>query len=146
MSAGAQTPPMFSKSFTDSSIMVGETTSLIFTIDNTANDTAALDLEFIDPLPTGLTFASPLNLNNTCSAIVTTIVSSTATLDVTAGSVSAASSCIISVDVLAVAPGTQINTTGDLTSTLGNSGTATATLIITPLFMDGFEAIENQRL
>lgn len=113
--------PTFSKSFADTSIMIGEITTLGFSIDNSTNATAADDLEFTDELPVGLTFAAPLNLNSNCGAIISTIVGNTATLEVTAGSIEAGASCAISIDIEAIALGIQNNITSDLTSTLGNS-------------------------
>jgi hypothetical protein len=40
--------------------------------------------------------------------------------------------CTVSVDVTSAAEGTYVNTTSDLTSSAGNSGQATAQLLVLP--------------
>ena len=57
------------------------------------------------------------------------------------GTVGAESSCTIQFDVTSVLPDTYVNTTDDLTSSSGNSGTASDTLTVTaipPVFSKAF--------
>ena len=122
-------PPGFSKSFAPPFINVGGVSTLTFTIDNTSSTVDANSLAFTDNFPAGLEINSTPSVVNTCGGTVTAVAGSS-TVVLTGGSVSAGSTCTISVDVTSVSDDTYTNTTGDLTSTLGNSGTATAILLV----------------
>ena len=124
-------PPTFSKSFAPNPTSVGVPSTLTFTIDNSANAAAAPALDFNDDLPAGLEVASPANTANTCTGGTLTATSGTAVISYTGGSAAAASTCTISVDVVANLPGDYANTTDDLTSSFGNSSTASDTLTVT---------------
>ncbi len=124
----AQPAPGFSKVFAPDMIAAGGDSTLTFTIDNTGSTLAASSLDFTDNLPAGLTVADPANASVACSGGVLSAASGSGTISYSGGSVAAASTCTISVDVAATASGALLNTTGDLTSTLGNSGTASDTL------------------
>ena len=123
-------PPVFSKSFTPTAIDSGSASSLVFTIDNTASTAAASALDFTDVMPTELSVATPANAATTCTGGTLTAVAGTGTISYVGGTVAAASSCTVTVDVTGSLGGSYVNTSGALTSSLGDSGTATATLII----------------
>jgi hypothetical protein len=57
--------PGFTKSFAPSSNNLGSRTELTFTIDNTANSSAASTLDFTDNLPVGLVIANPASASTT---------------------------------------------------------------------------------
>jgi len=124
-------PPSFAKSFTASTIAVGETSTLTFTIDNSASALAATALAFTDNLPTGMVIASPNGISNTCTGTATATATSTI-ISLTNGTIAAGASCTLSIDVIGNNAGFLVNTTGDLTSSSGNSGTAAATLDVDP--------------
>ncbi|MEP4037202.1 Ig-like domain-containing protein [Pseudophaeobacter sp.] len=128
--------PGFAKAFGSSSVTLGSSTSLGFNIDNSAALIAASALDFTDNLPAGLTLASPANASSNCTGGTLTATAGAASLSYTGGSVAAGASCQISVDVISGGSGTLVNTTGDLTSSLGNSGTATASLRVPTLSFD----------
>ncbi|CAM2065570.1 IPTL-CTERM sorting domain-containing protein [Sulfidibacter corallicola] len=128
----ANPQPLFGKTFAPNPISVGGTTTLTFTIDNTGSTLDATGLDFTDNLPAGLTVASPANPIVTCSGGTLTAVSGTGTIAYSGGTASAGSTCTISVDVTAASSGSFANTSGDLTSNLGNSGTASDTLQVNP--------------
>ena len=121
-------PPAFSKAFAPDQVTVGGTTTLTLAIDNTLSTEAATGLDVTDPFPTGLVVATPANASTTCTGGTLTAVEGGGTVAYTGGTVDAGASCAVTVDVTAVASGTLVNVTGDLTSSLGNSGSATATL------------------
>jgi len=123
-------PPIFAKTFTPALILTGGSSTLDFTIDNTAAAVAAGSLDFTDNLPAGTVVATPANASTTCTGGTLTAVSGSGVVSYTGGSVAAGTSCTVSVDVAGLAPGALINTTGALTSSLGNSGTASATLSV----------------
>ncbi len=125
------TAPGFSQVFAPDAITTGGTSTITFTIDNSANVVAADSLDFTDNLPAGLVIATPANASTTCTGGTLTAVAGTGTLSYTGGSVSAGASCTVSADVTANTSGSLVNTTGDLTSSLGNSGTSSDTLTAT---------------
>ena len=125
--------PNFSKNFTPDTIISGNTSTLSFTIDNSANGSDATGLDFTDNLPAGVVVATPNNAFTTCTGGTLTAVSGSGIISYTGGTVAAGATCTISVDVTGTTAGQFVNTTGVLTSSLGNSGTASDTLtIVTP--------------
>jgi hypothetical protein len=125
-------PPTFSKQFSMSQIGIGQVTTLQFNIDNSASALAADNLDFIDNFPAGMVIANPTNASSTCTGGTLTATAGTGTLSYTGGSVTAGATCGVSIDVTSIVSGSLVNTTGDLTSTSGNSGTATDTLTVNP--------------
>ena len=77
--------------------------------------------------------ANPANIQNTCTGGTVTATSGTSVISYASGTVPASSTCTISVDVVGNTSGNFVNVTGDLTSDLGNSGTATDSIIIAAL-------------
>lgn len=133
--------PGFTKAFSPDTILFGERSTLTFTIDNTANNDDATNLAFSDNLPGGMVVADPPNASNTCggtlSASAGSSVISLSGFLPNAATVSAGSTCTISVDVEGSSVGLLGNTTGELTSTPSNgfptrsSGKAGAVLTVT---------------
>ena len=131
-------PPQFRKTFSPASITPSETSRLTFTIDNNSSGTAATALAFTDTLPERVTVFFRANEPTDCTAGTLTIDedvgpfgNTTRTIRYTGGRVEALTLCTLVLDVTAGVPGTYVNTTGDLTSSAGNSGSTTATLNVT---------------
>jgi FlgD Ig-like domain len=137
-------PPLFSKQFSPASITAGGVSTLTFTIDNTANSVAATGLDFTDNLPAGVVVASPANASVTCTGGTITATPGAGAITYTGGSISAVASCTIQVDVISVTASTYNNTSGDLTSSLGNSGSASATLTVNPPLVKPFVFLANK--
>ena len=81
-------------------------------------------------------------VTNTCGGAVTAAPSSTM-IDLAGGTIGAGATCAISVQVTATSFGVFVNVTSDLTSSFGNSGTASDTITVAELqsiFEDGFES------
>ncbi len=125
-------PPTFAKAFAPSAIGIGQTSTLTFTIDNTASAVVASALAFTDNLPAGIEVAATPNASTTCTGGTVTAAAGTGTISHTVGTVGAGASCTVQADVTATAIGALLNTTGDLTSSSGNSGTASDTLTVNP--------------
>ncbi|MEM1056355.1 MAG: T9SS type A sorting domain-containing protein [Bacteroidota bacterium] len=123
-------PPAFLKAFSPAEILAGGVSTLTFTIDNEPNLTAATALDVTDVFPSGLVLATPANGSTTCTGGTLTAPGGGTQVVYTGGSVGAETSCTISVDVTASEAGSYENVSGDLTSSLGNSGSATATLTV----------------
>jgi hypothetical protein len=124
-------PPAFSKAFAPASVSIGGTSTLTFTIDNSGGLAASGSLDFTDSLPAGMTVAAAPNPANTCTGGTLTAVGGSGTITYTGGSVAGGASCTLNVDVIGASVGSLVNTTGDLTSDQGNSGTASDTLTVT---------------
>ncbi|WP_440958142.1 Ig-like domain-containing protein [Oceanicaulis sp. LC35] len=124
----ATATPGFSMAFSPASVLAGGTSTVTFTIDNSALGVSATSLDFTNNLPAGVTVATTPNASTTCTGGTLTAVASAGSVAYTGGSVAAGASCTVSVDVTPGTTGAFVNTTGVLTSNLGNSGTANATL------------------
>ncbi len=134
-------PPTFAKAFSPSTIVSGATSTLILTIDNAGATAAATGLDVTDNLPAGVVVATPANASTTCTGGTLTATAGTGVISYTGGSVAAGASCTVQADVTSMVVGMHVNLTGDLTSSLGNSGTATDTLtvdLIPPTFTKAF--------
>ncbi len=129
--AWSQASLPFAKAFNPGSILAGGTSNLLLAIDNINGGVAVTNLAVIDNLPAGMVVANPSNAATTCTGGTLTAVAGSGTITYTGGSLGANAYCEISVDVTVASAGTYVNTTGDLTSSLGNSGPATATLLAT---------------
>ena len=139
------TPPAFSKVFSPDVISTVIPSTLQFTVDNTASVAAATSLDFTDNLPANLVVATPPNASTTCTGGTLTAVSGASVVRYTGGTAPASSSCTISVDTSSAVAATYTNTTGDLTSSSGNSGTASDTLQVkAAMFTKSFEATDPQ--
>lgn len=134
-------PPAFTKVFAPNPIPTGTTSTLTFTIDNTGSTVAATALDVTDNLPAAIVVATPPNASTTCTGGTVTAVSGTSVITYTGGTVAAGATCTVEVDVASSTVGSHVNLTGDLTSSLGSSGTATDALVVEavpPLFAKAF--------
>ena len=132
--------PGFSKSFSPASVPFGARSVLTFTIDNSANVSAAALAEFSDQLPRGLRVASPANVTTSC--VNSTIEADPGSDFISFSSsffdpIAAGSTCSISVDITVRAVGKLGNRSGPLITKDSpalidvNSGSANAVLEVT---------------
>ncbi|MCB0595114.1 MAG: DUF11 domain-containing protein, partial [Phaeodactylibacter sp.] len=131
-STAITSPPGFAMAFSPDVIGEGGVSTLTFTIDNTANPVAANSLSFVDNLPAAITIASPLNVSSTCPGATLTAVPGTSLISYSSSALVGGVSCTLQIDVTSSTAGIHVNTTGDLTSSLGNSGTASDMLTVEP--------------
>ncbi|MCP5074556.1 MAG: autotransporter outer membrane beta-barrel domain-containing protein [Rhodobacteraceae bacterium] len=123
--------PVYSKSFAPTSIVEGAVSTHTYTIDNSAIGLDVTGLNFNDDLPPNLTVAATPNASTTCGAGVVTAASGATVIDLAGGTVLAGATCEVSVDVTAPSKGNYKNAGGRLKHSLGNSGSASATLNVT---------------
>ena len=134
--------PGFSKSFNPSTVSFGERSTLTFTIDNSANSSAAYSLTFTDNLPSGMVVANPANAATSCTGGTLSAVGGSSVISYSGftgdASVAAGGTCTVTVDVVANSAGALNNISGELTSTPSqfggtaqSSGAASATLTAT---------------
>ena len=141
---GCGTPapaPTITKSFAADPIVKGATSTLTFTIDNTALGSDALTgVSFIDELPVGLSIADTSSTQ--CSVGTVTTTNSSRIIELTGGSLAAGASCTFVVTVTGVAEGQYENITGFVTSTESgtstNYATDTLTVIAPPALTKSF--------
>ena len=119
--------PVFVKAFTPTRVQQGQTSSLTFGIDNTANSVPATGMSFTDTFPAGMVVAPVPNTASDCGGTLTASAGA-GSVSLTGGTVAALSNCTISVDVRATASGTLANVSGDLTSDLPTATGPSATL------------------
>ncbi len=124
-------PPAFSKVFDPAAIPQTGVTALVFTIDNSASSLPATDLAFTDDLPAGVVVAATPDATTTCTGGTLTAGAGTGSISYSGGGLAAGATCTLSVDVTSDTPGSYTNVSGALTSSLGDSGTATAELTVT---------------
>ncbi|MFT5654612.1 MAG: hypothetical protein ACI9XU_000326, partial [Arenicella sp.] len=124
------TPPTFTKVFTPNSVVTDQVSVLRFTIDNSASAVAATALTFTDNLPAGLVVSPSAMVISTCSGGTVTAMPGSSVINLTGSSAAASATCNISVNVQSALGGVFVNTSGELTSSAGNSGTASATLTV----------------
>ena len=124
---GIQPLPTFAKAFSPGAILARESATLTFVIDNSSSQLAAASLAFVDSLPAGMAVAAFPAIANTCGGTLTAAPGD-GVIQLTGGTVAAGAACQIQVDITVNSSGTFTNVTDDLTSSLGNSGNATATL------------------
>ncbi|WP_189371728.1 autotransporter outer membrane beta-barrel domain-containing protein [Tateyamaria omphalii] len=124
--------PGFAQAFAPDTIVEGETSRVTFAISNTGALIPANDLAFTNTLPVGLVVAATPNATTSCSGGTATAVAGTSTISLTSGSVAAGATCTVAINVRAVTDGNFVNTSGDLSSSLGTASGPSATLIVTP--------------
>lgn len=125
--------PLFAKGFTPDVIPPNGTSVLAFSIDNTGSSVDATSLNFTDNLPAGMVVASPANASTTCTGGTLTAVAGSGVVSYSGGTLPAGTACAIQVDVTSATAGPLVNTSGALSSSLGSSGTASASLTVSPV-------------
>jgi hypothetical protein len=125
-------PPTLVKVFAPSTVAVGTTTTLTFTLSNPNSATSLSGVGFTDPLPAGMIVATPGGLSNACGGTATA-ADGASEIDLSGVSISALGKCTVSVTILAVSVSSLANVTGKPMSVEGGAGSAaTAVLIVTP--------------
>lgn len=119
-------PPDLDKSFSPTSVLVGEPSTLTFTINNPNITTSLSNISFTDTLPAGLTLTSS-GPTPVCGGFLTT--TSPNLISFSSGSLPANSSCSFDVQLTGITAGPWDNTTSTVSSAEGGIGApATATL------------------
>jgi CSLREA domain-containing protein/uncharacterized repeat protein (TIGR01451 family) len=113
-------PPSMSKSFSPNSIAPGGTSTVTLGLSNSNTNTTLNSVQFTDTLPTGMTVASPANLNSSCSGTAT---QSGGAVSLTGATLAPNANCTVTVSVTASTLGVYTNS---VTPSASNSGTGTA--------------------
>jgi uncharacterized repeat protein (TIGR01451 family) len=128
-------PPAIAKVFGTTSLAVGATTTLTFTLTNPNAAIALTGVGFDDPLPGGLVVATPSGLTGACGGGNITADDGATSISLVGATLDVGASCELTVDVQALAVGPQVNTTNPVTSANGGTGNvATASItVVDPL-------------
>jgi hypothetical protein len=122
-------PPAIAKVFNPASIAPTGISTLSFTITNpAANSVAETGVAFTDTLPANVVVATPNGLTDSCGGTATA-TAGTAVISLTGGTVAAAASCVVSVNVTSATPGVYTNTSGAVSSTNGGTGNTTTAVL-----------------
>ncbi|MFG1799888.1 hypothetical protein ACGFI4_06905, partial [Micromonospora carbonacea] len=122
--------PTISKAFDDSTIPVGGTTSLVFTLSNPNASTSLTGVSFVDNLPVGLVVATPNGLSGSCGGGTITATAGSSSIRLADATLPAGENCTFSVNVTGTTSGTKVNTSGPVDSNESGPG-ATASASIT---------------
>jgi uncharacterized repeat protein (TIGR01451 family) len=121
-------PPILGEAFSPLSILIGQTSTLSFSITNPNQSNSLSGIGFSDPLPAGVTVATS-GPSSICGGTLTTTAPSSVSF--TSGTVAARGSCSLSIPVTGATSGLKVNPTSTLNSTEGGVGNAaTATLVV----------------
>lgn len=129
--------PQLDKSFSPAQVLVDGTSTLTFTVTNTAELAAKSGWGFTDELPSGLTVASPATVGGTCVADVTATAGSDS-ITVANGALAAGSaSCTITVPVTSDTAASYTNGPDNITGETGIDlpGTSTVEFTVPPTFV-----------
>ena len=115
-------PPSITKAFSPTSVAVNGTSTLTLTITNPNTGTALSGVAVTDNFPSGLQVAATPGATNTCSGGTFTATAGSTSISLTGGTISANSSCAVTVNVTPTTSGNKVNTTGAVSSTNGGTG------------------------
>jgi uncharacterized repeat protein (TIGR01451 family) len=106
--------PTLDKSFSPSTLEVGQSSTLTFTITNTSDLAAKNGWSFTDALPAGLVMSTPTAASSTCSAASVTAAPGGTSVAATGNLNSGQASCTVSVNVTSPRIGTYTNGPGNV--------------------------------
>jgi len=123
-------PPSFTKDFAATSIVIGESTTLSFTITNNSATTGLTGVAFTDNLPSGLVVSTPNGLTGSCGGGTITANQGTGIVSLSGALLSASASCTFSVNVTGTTLGLKSNSTQLSTTQLGSGATAADSITV----------------
>ncbi len=126
--SGAAAPPSLTKTFGKSSIQVGGSTSLSFTVKNPNAASSLSGVGFNDSLPDGLVVATPNGLSGSCGSGTITATAGSNNISLSGASLAASATCTFSVNVTGTGAGPLTNRTTPTSTEGGNGVEARATL------------------
>ena len=133
-------PPVVAKSFSPSSIIAGQSSTLSVTVTN-LNTFAIAGLAFTDSYPANLVNAAVPGLVNSCGGAASAVAGGTQ-LTLNGGVIAAASSCTVSVSVTSAVAGSYNNGTGTVTTTNAGNGLAAFDLLTVAAAVSSFNVVE----
>lgn len=133
-------PPVVAKSFSPSSIIAGQSSTLSVMVTN-LNTFAIAGLAFTDSYPANLVNAAVPGLVNSCGGAASAVAGGTQ-LTLNGGTIPAASSCTVSVSVTSAVAGSYNNGTGTVTTTNAGNGAPTFAVLDVAAAVSSFNVVE----
>jgi fimbrial isopeptide formation D2 family protein len=131
LTVSAPSPPSITKTFGASSINVGQSTTLSFTINNPNAPVSLTGVGFTDNFPAGLVVATPSVVTGSCGGGTITATAGNSSASLSGATLAPGAVCTFSVNVTAATTGTKTNITQPVTSNEGGTGnTATASITV----------------
>jgi uncharacterized repeat protein (TIGR01451 family) len=121
-------PPVISKAFGVSSIAVGGTTTLSFTINNPNAAIALNGVNFTDILAAGLIVSTPNGLTGSCGGGTISAVAGSGSVSLSGATLAGGASCTFSVNVTVTTAGAKSNSVA-VSSTNGGAGNTSTQLL-----------------
>lgn len=135
----ALSPPTLSKTFLPNSVPAGSPMTLSFTLTNPNASTTLTGIQFSDTFPTSpaamVVATTPNASTSGCGTPTFTPTAGSASISFSGGSIASGATCTVLVDVTAATAGTYNNTSSNISSTNGGTGStanATATFTASP--------------
>ena len=132
-----EAPLSAAMAFTPTTIAQGGISTLSYTLSNGAAITAT-EVSLADMLPTDMTLADVPDARTTCTGGTLSAAAGGSDVSWSGGTLAAGETCTVSVDVTSSVAGSYTNPTENLTSSLGTSTPATATLSVNAADALGF--------
>jgi hypothetical protein len=124
-------PPTITEQFGATSIPVGGSTSLMFTVANPNGGSQLTGVGFTDSLPSGLVVSTPNGLSGSCGGGSISATAGSGSVSLSGARLAASAGCSFSVDVTGTSAGVKNNTTGPVGSDqTGPGGTASAAITV----------------
>ncbi len=134
-------PLSVSMAFSPPVIRAGGVSRLSYDLRNVTVFEQATSVSLSDTLPPGVVVADPPDAQTTCTGGTLTAAAGSDTITFTGGVFDANAACTISVDMTSTVPGSYRNETESVTSSLGASTPAEATLTVDPAEAPGFARV-----
>ena len=135
-----EAPLSAAMAFTPTTIAQGGISTLSYTLSNGAA-IAATEVSLTDTLPANVVVADVPDARTTCTGGTLTAAAGGNTIAFADGALAASGTCTISVNVTSAVPATYRNPTESVTSSLGTSTSATATLSVNAAGAPGFARV-----
>lgn len=129
--------PNFSMSLSPTAIGPGNTSTLIYTIDNTANGVGVSDMAFDTMLPAAVTLEDPANPMTDCVDATLVAANGGSMIDFSEGRIAPGEICTVSVDVTSGTAGVHMISSDGLSSSEG-SGSSTSVDLTVDTVRPGF--------
>jgi hypothetical protein len=133
-------PPTITKAFGTTSIPVGGSTSLTFTLSNPNSGVALTGVGFTDSLPAGIVVSTPNGLSGGCGAGTITATAGSSSVTLSGATLAGGASCTFSVNVTGTTGGVKANsvTASSDNGGTGAAGTASLTVVAPPQLTKAF--------
>jgi len=122
--------PTFTVAFSPTTLGPSSTSTMTYTIDNSAEAAGVSGLTFSNTLPTGILISNPSNSSTTCVNGTYSAASGSDSITFSDYRLGAGIACTFQLDVTSSTSGTHTNTTGTLSTSVGSVSAASADLTI----------------